>query len=35
VARFIDPDVKFLYVPAADVLKVAEETGATPDDIRA
>jgi len=35
VARFIDPDVKFLYVPAANVLKVSEETGATPDDIRA
>ena len=33
VARFIDPDAEFLYVPAADVLKVVEETGATPDDI--
>jgi hypothetical protein len=33
VARFIDPDAEFLYVPAADVLKVAKETGATPYDI--
>jgi hypothetical protein len=33
VARFIDPDAEFLYVPAADVLKVAEETGAIPYDI--
>jgi hypothetical protein len=33
VARFIDPGAEFLYVPAADVLKVAEETGAIPYDI--
>ena len=33
VARFIDPDAEFLYVPAADVLKVAQETGAIPYDI--
>ena len=33
MARFIDPDAEFLYVPAADVLKVVEETGATPYDI--
>jgi len=33
VARFIDPDAEFLYVPAGEVLKVAEETGAIPYDI--
>lgn len=33
VARFIDRDAEFLYVPASDVLKVAGETGAIPYDI--
>jgi hypothetical protein len=33
VARFIDEDAEFLYVPAADVLRVAKETGAIPYDI--
>jgi hypothetical protein len=33
VARFIDPAAEFLYVPANDVMKVAEETGAIPYDI--
>lgn len=33
VARFIDPQAEFLYVPAKDVLRVAQETGATPYDI--
>ena len=33
IARFIDKDAEFLYVPAAEVLKVAEETGAIPYDI--
>lgn len=33
VARFIDPEAEFLYVPAPDVLRVAHETGATPYDI--
>jgi hypothetical protein len=33
IARFIDKDAEFLYVPAADVLKVAKATGATPYDI--
>jgi hypothetical protein len=33
IARFIDPEAEFLYVPATDVLKVAEETGAIPFDI--
>jgi hypothetical protein len=31
--RFIDPEAEFLYVPAGDVLRVAEETGAIPYDI--
>ena len=31
--RFIDPSAEFLYVPAAQVLAVAESTGATPYDI--
>ncbi len=33
VARFIDPQAEFLYLPAQDVLRVAKETGATPYDI--
>lgn len=33
ISRFIDPAAEFLYVPDADVLKVAAETGATPYDI--
>jgi hypothetical protein len=33
ITRFIDSAPEFLYVPAADVLRVAEETGATPYDI--
>ncbi|HSB24229.1 MAG TPA: chromate resistance protein ChrB domain-containing protein [Burkholderiaceae bacterium] len=33
VARFIDRDPEFLYVPAADVARVARETGATPYDV--
>jgi len=33
VARFIDNSAEFLYVPAAEVLNVARETGATPYDI--
>lgn len=33
IARFIDKEPEFLYVPASDVLAVAEETGATPYDI--
>jgi hypothetical protein len=31
--RFIDPDAEFLYVPAGEVLRVAQDTGATPYDI--
>lgn len=33
IARFIDTAAEFLYVPAHDVLRVAEETGATPYDV--
>jgi len=33
IARFIDRDAEFLYVPASDVLKTAEESGAIPYDI--
>ena len=33
IARFIDDAPEFLYVPAADVLSVAERTGAVPYDI--
>jgi len=33
IARFIDPQAEFLYVPAEEVMRVAAETGATPYDI--
>jgi hypothetical protein len=33
VARFIDSEPEFLYVPAADVARVARETGAIPYDV--
>ena len=33
VARFIDQQPEFLYVPAGDVFEVARRTGATPYDI--
>lgn len=33
ITRFIDKSAEFLYVPAAEVLKAASETGATPYDI--
>lgn len=33
IARFIDQEAEFLYVPADDVLKVAGETGAIPYDV--
>ena len=35
IRRFIEPDAEFLYVPADRVFVVAQETGATPDDIPA
>jgi hypothetical protein len=33
IRRFIDPDAEFLYVPAADVRRVAVERAAAPYDI--
>ena len=33
IARFIDPAAEFLYVPVADVLAIAKQTGAIPYDI--
>ena len=33
IQRFIDKQPEFLYVPAPDVLRIANETGATPYDI--
>ena len=33
VARFIDKDAEFLFVPSTDVKRVAQETGAIPYDV--
>ncbi len=33
IRRFIDPDAEFLFVPAEQVLAVAEREGATPYDV--
>jgi hypothetical protein len=33
VARFIDQEAEFLYVPSSAVLRTAEETGAIPYDV--
>lgn len=33
IARFIDKDPEFLYVPSAQVLDTAKETGAVPFDV--
>ncbi len=33
IARFIDKDAEFLYVPATDVLRIAADAGAIPYDI--
>ena len=33
IARFIDKDAEFLYVPAADVARIAKEQGAEPYDV--
>ncbi|MBU1664181.1 MAG: chromate resistance protein [Gammaproteobacteria bacterium] len=33
IARFIDADPEFLYVPGGEVMKVAAATGATPYDV--
>lgn len=34
IARFIDEAPEFLYVPAGDVMHVAQETGAVPYDVK-
>jgi hypothetical protein len=33
ILRFIETDAEFLYVPSEQVLKIAQETGATPYDV--
>jgi hypothetical protein len=33
IKRFIDPEAEFLYVPAAEVKSIADETGAIPYDV--
>jgi hypothetical protein len=33
IARFIDPEAEFLYVPAGQVLAQAQSSGATPYDV--
>lgn len=33
IARFIDKEAEFLYVPAGEVLRIAEQSGAIPYDI--
>ena len=33
IKRFVDPNAEFLYVPAEEVLTVAEQTGAIPYDV--
>ena len=33
ITKFIDPEAEFLFVPAADVMTVAERQGATPFDV--
>jgi len=33
IRRLLDPDARFLYVPAKEVGRVAAETGATPYDV--
>jgi hypothetical protein len=33
IKRFVDPDAEFLYVPADQVMAVAEREGATPFDV--
>ena len=34
VKRFVDSEAEFLYVPAEEVMKVAEEQGAIPYDVK-
>ena len=33
IKRFVDPEAEFLYVPANQVMKVAEREGAIPFDV--
>jgi hypothetical protein len=33
IKKFVDPDAEFLYVPAAEVMAVAERDGAIPYDV--
>jgi hypothetical protein len=33
IRRFVDPEAEFVYVPAEQVLSVAEQTGAIPYDV--
>jgi hypothetical protein len=33
IRRFVDPEAEFLYVPAEEVMRVAEETEAIPFDV--
>jgi hypothetical protein len=33
IAKFIDRDAEFLYVPSGDVMRIAQESGAIPYDI--
>jgi hypothetical protein len=33
ITRFIDEDAEFLFVPSKEVLRIAQETGASPYDI--
>ena len=34
VRRFVDPEAEFLFVPAGEVMKVAEREGAIPFDVK-
>jgi hypothetical protein len=33
IKKFVDPEAEFLYVPASEVMAVAEQEGATPYDV--
>jgi hypothetical protein len=34
IKKFVDPQAEFLFVPSADVMRIAEETGAIPYDVK-
>lgn len=34
IKKFVDPQAEFLFVPAADVMRTAQETGAIPYDVQ-